>query len=129
MLRKQKQKTTQPGNPQLSFFELLYLHEFLCFSHYSYGSLPSESCQYVSANFYILGMADLPQGVSHGYVLDDCYHSRDIVGSGILCSAWRRRIDTSAACDCRDCNSLSAFDWKTYFERREKIELVDCSLC
>ena len=51
---------------------------------------------------------DLSQGISYGYLLDDCYHSRDTVGSGILCSV--RPIDKHTASDCRDCNSISTVD-------------------
>ena len=68
---------------------------------------------------------DLSQGVSYGYVLDDCYHSRDIVGSGFLCFTWRRRTDTYTASDCRDCNSISTVDWKTHLEWRKKIAFTD----
>ena len=68
---------------------------------------------------------DLSQGVDNGHLLDDRCYSRDTVVSGILCSAWRRPIDRSAASGCRDYSSLSAFDWKTYLERRKKIASTD----
>ena len=83
------------------------------------------SCQHGSTKFYILGKGDLSEGVRYGYVLDDCCHSRDTVVSGILCSASGRRTDTYTASDCRDCNSISAFDWKTYLEWRQKIAFTD----
>lgn len=57
--------------------------------------------------------------------MDDCYYSRDTMASGILCSAWHRYIDTYTAGDCRDCNSLSAFDWKTHLEWRKEIAFTD----
>jgi hypothetical protein len=85
----------------------------------------------VSAWFYevlYIWIGDLSQGVRYGYVLDDCCHSLDTMVSGILCSAWRRRTDTYTASDCRDCNSISAFDWKTRLEWRQKIAITDCGL-
>jgi hypothetical protein len=68
---------------------------------------------------------DLSQGIGYGYVLDDCCYSRDTVGSGILCSTWRRRTDTYTASDCRDCNSISTVDWKTYLDWRQKIAFTE----
>ena len=68
---------------------------------------------------------DLFQAVSYGYVLDDCCYSRDTMVSGILCSTWRRRTDTYTASDCRDCNSISAFDWKTCLEWRKEIAFTE----
>ena len=103
----------------------LFSNFCICMS--SFGSvitLTDFPFDVVSAWFYqvlYIRDGDLSQGVSYGHVLDDCYYSRDTVGIGILCSAWRRRIDTSTACDCRDCNSISTVDWKTYLDWRQKI--------
>ena len=72
---------------------------------------------------------NLLQGICYGHVLDDCYRSRDTVGSGILCFAWHRCTNTYTASDCRDRNSLSAFDWKTCLEWTKKIAFTDCDLC
>ena len=52
----------------------------------------------------------------HGHNFDGCYYSCDTVVSGILCSTWHRQFDTHTARDRRNCNSLSAFDWKKDFE-------------
>jgi hypothetical protein len=118
---KQKQKITQPRNPHFLFFRtsasaLAPLLQSLLLLISPFGV--------VSAWFWkilYIGNGDLSHGATYGYVLDDCYHSRDIVGSGFLCFTWRRRIDTYTASDCRDCNSISTVDWKTYLDWRQKI--------
>ena len=70
---------------------------------------------------------NLLQGISYGHVLDDCYHSRDIVGSGILCFPWHRLANTSIACDCRNRSSLSTVDWKKCRDWKQ-VAFTDCNL-